>query len=972
MESSKTKTIVLMRGNTGKEVARFKKALCAALSDGSARFPGLAAGDQFDADTETALRAWQSSIGLVADGIAGPRCLAVLGSVSGTPLAVKVDTTLVGKLFPFTRTSSIATYLPYVTAALSAFGLTEICLIGVALGTIRAETEGFTPIAELPSRFNTLPGQPPFSAYENQSRLGNKTVGDGARYRGRGFVQLTGRDNYERYGTLLDIPLADRPDSACAPEVAACLLGAFLDANRERLLKALAADDLKAARKVVNGGSHGLDRFSETFRLMQKLCAPVATPAPVGRAAKARVAGAAAPKAAPKAAAPAPVRANLKVKPDLTDLRDRPYMPPPRSLPQVWPADADIAAFIGTYTQAGLILDQGQEGACTGFGLACVVNYLRWRLADMPKKFESVSPRMLYTFARRFDEYEGEDYDGSSCRGALTGWFYNGVCVESKWPYALGQQALPKPGWDQDAIEQVLGVYYRIDPQAITDMQAAIHEVGAIYVSGYTHAGWGRVKSSIKAPNKHAALPLIDYDSKPSRTGGHAFALVGFNRSGFVIQNSWGKAWGAGGFAVISYTDWLAHAMDVWVTAMGVPGVVSGRLAAGIARPSGAAAAASDKWWDEGTAYRHSVELGNNGHVNHFDPLDGVNRTLQNQASVLPDKWFRDNAHDKKRLVLYAHGGLNKEDDAIKRARIMGRYFLGNGCYPLFLVWKSGLLESLGDILADNANAAPSGRGGPVGNWITDKISDPIVEKTIGRPLARPLWTEMKENAELASDVGRGGDMLTDALRSLADSWGDRFELHLMGHSAGSIMLGRLLGNLAQKGLLDTIKSVHLYAPACTVTFANQFYAPQTEIMKRLYVDILSDACEQSDNVAFIYQKSLLYFVSNALEADKRMPILGLENVFKPDYAEWEGSELTSKTLTDWRYAVDLSDLQSRLTVHAEEKIVTRRGGDGNPDEKTENASHGGFDNDVDVVGTTLERITGGELVLPVDDLVGF
>ena len=295
MESSKTKTIVLMRGNTGKEVARFKKALCTALSDGSARFPGLAAGDQFDADTETALRAWQSSIGLVADGIAGPRCLAVLGSVSGTPLAVKVDTTLVGKLFPFTRTSSIATYLPYVTAALSAFGLTELGLIGVALGTIRAETEGFTPIAELPSRFNTLPGQPPFSAYENQSRLGNKTVGDGARYRGRGFVQLTGRDNYERYGTLLDIPLADRPDSACAPEVAACLLGAFLDANRERLLKALAADDLKAARKVVNGGSHGLDRFSETFRLMQKLCAPVATPAPVGRAAKARVAGAAAP-----------------------------------------------------------------------------------------------------------------------------------------------------------------------------------------------------------------------------------------------------------------------------------------------------------------------------------------------------------------------------------------------------------------------------------------------------------------------------------------------------------------------------------------------------------------------------------------------------------------------------------------------------------------------------------------------------
>ena len=871
-----------------------------------------------------------------------------------------MDAALVGKLFPFTRTSSIATYLPYVTAALSAFALSDAGLIAVALGTIRAETEGFTPIAELPSRFNTLPGQPPFSAYEN--RLGNKTVGDGERYRGRGFVQLTGRDNYERYGKLLDIPLADTPDVACAPEVAACLLAAFLDANRERLAKALASEDLKAARKVVNGGSHGLDRFSETFRLMQKLCAPAVTPAPVSRRVKPRFAG---------AAATATVRANLKVTPDLTDLRDRPYMPPPRSLPQVWPADSDIGAFIGAYTQAGLILDQGQEGACTGFGLASIVNYLRWRLAGMPKRFESVSPRMLYTFARRFDEYEGEDYDGSSCRGALKGWFYNGVCVESKWPYTLGQQELPLPGWDQDAIEQVLGVYYRIDPQAITDMQAAIHEVGAIYVSAYTHAGWGRVKNSAKAPSKHAALPVIDYDGKPSRSGGHAFALVGFNRDGFVIQNSWGKAWGAGGFAVISYADWLAHAMDVWVTAMGVPGVVSGRLAASSVQQSGAAAATSGQWWDEGTAYRHSIVLGNNGHVNHFDPLDGVTRNLQNQASVLPDKWFRDNAYDKKRLVLYAHGGLNNEDAAIKRARIMGRYFLGNGCYPLFLVWKSGLLESLGDILADKANSAnavPAGKGGPVGNWITDKISDPIVEKTIGRPFARPLWTEMKENAELASAVGRGGDMLTDALRSLAHSWGDRFELHLMGHSAGSIMLGRLLGNLVQKGLLDTIKSVHLYAPACTVAFANQFYAPQTEIMQRLHLDILSDSSEQNDNVAFIYQKSLLYFVSNALEADKRMPILGLENVFKPGYSEWEGSELTSKVLTDWRNAVEVSGLKNRLTIHPEEKIVTRRGGG----EKTENASHGGFDNSVDVVERTLERITGGTLALPVDDLVGF
>ncbi len=957
MENAKIKMLLLMQGNVGEEVTELKKALRKALGKDASAYQGLAGGDAFDTDTETALRAWQSSVGLVADGIAGPRTLSALGISPPAALAVSVDTDLVSKLFPYTKTSNIAQNLPYVTAALAAFDLTDVNMICVALGTIRAETEGFVPIAESPSHFNTLPGQAAFSAYEG--KLGNKNPGDGARYRGRGYVQLTGRENYAKFGKVLDISLVDNPDSACAPEIAACLLAAYLDANRQKLSTALAKDDLKAARKVVNGGSHGLERFTETFRMAQKAWAAAAKPL-VGAQAKA---------AAPIAAR----RATLDVTRDPVDLRDRQYLPPPYSLPQIFPADDDVKHFMAPYTQAGLILDQGQEGACTGFGLACVINYMRWRSAGMPKKLESVSPRMLYKFARRFDEYEGENYDGSSCRGALKGWYNNGVCVESNWPYATGDNALPIAGWDSDAIERTLGVYYRIDPQDITDLQAAILEVGAIYVSSYTHKGWDTVKTSAKPPASHATLPVIDYDGKPSRTGGHAFALVGFNRVGFVIQNSWGAQWGAGGFAVISYADWLTHAMDAWVAAMGVPGVVSGRLALDSKEKTGAvSAAAHTNWWDEATAYQHSIVLGNNGRVSRFDQLDGVTRTLQNQACVMPDSWFRQNQHEKKRLVIYAHGGLNSEKDAIQRAQAMGRYFLGNGCYPLFLVWKSGLLESLGDILSDKLSPGAAGMAGGLGGWVADNISDPVVEKTIGRPFARPLWSEMKENAELAAESGRGGDLLTEALRSLASSWGDKFELHLIGHSAGSIALGRLLGNLAHKDLTGNVESVHLYAPACTVAFANRYYAPQTEIMSKLYLDILADQREQDDNVAQVYQKSLLYFVSNALEADLRMPILGLENVYNPGYSGWDGSSSSAETLINWRTAMEISKLKDRLTVHNEEKFLTRRGNGTDMQEKTESASHGGFDNNVEIISNTLERITGAALELPVDDLVGF
>ncbi len=951
------RTLLLMRNNTGKAVAVLKQALRKALGKDAAAYPGLSGGEAFDADTETALRAWQASVGLVADAIAGPRCLAALGVAPPAELVVSVDFALVGKLFPYTKTSSIARNLPYVSAALAAFGLTDADMIAVALATIRAETEGFVPIAELPSHFNTLPGQAAFSAYEY--KLGNKNPGDGARYRGRGYVQLTGRENYAKFGKVLDVSLVDNPDSACSPEVAACLLAAYLAANRDKLTKALARNDLKAARKVVNGGTYGLERFSDTFGKARETWAAAA---PSRARATAR-------KAAPVAAR----RASLNVQRDPADLRDREYLPPPHSLPPIFPADDDIKHFIGAYSQAGLILDQGQEGACTGFGLACVINTLRWRSAGIPKKFDSVSPRMLYHFAKRFDEYEGEDYSGSSCRGALKGWFHNGVCLESKWSYAAGENALPQSGWDGDAVERTLGVYYRIDPQAITDLQAAILEVGAIFVSSYTHKGWDTLKTSAKPPTAHAALPLIAYDGKPSRSGGHAFALVGFNRLGFVIQNSWGKEWGAGGFAVIGYADWLAHAMDAWVAAMGVPGVIAGRLAAGSKRKTGAAAAAAHaNWWDEGTAYRHSIVLGNNGRVERFDPLDGVTRTLTNQACVMPDAWFRQNPQAVKRLVIYAHGGLNSEGDAIQRTQAMGRYFLGNGCYPLFLVWKSGLLEALGDILAEKILPGAAGRAGSIGGWLSDKISDPVIEKTIGRPFARPLWSEMKENAELASESGRGGDLLTDALHSLAGSWGKRFELHLMGHSAGSIVLGRLLGSLAQKGLSDCVKSVHLYAPACTVAFANRYYAPHADIMGRLHLDSLADQREQDDNVAQVYRKSLLYLVSNALEADLRMPILGLGNVYNPRYAGWDGSSCTAETLTNWRNAVEISQLTKRLTIHHEERIVTRLGNCTDVPAQTESASHGGFDNNVNIIGNTLQQITGAALALPVDDLVGF
>lgn len=954
--------VLLARGCAGPDVVALRKVLVDKLGDDALAFANLADGDVFDADLEAAARRWQSGVGLVADGVVGAYCQGLLGLRSDPALGAALTVDTVRPLFPATKPANIDRYLPYVAAALAALGLTDRPVLLAALGTIRAETEGFLPISEMPSQFNTAPGKTPFGLYDPAGtiakNLGNKQLGDGPAFKGRGFVQLTGRDNYTRYGKILGCDLVGHPDWANAPEVAALLLAQFLANHAPAMRTALAAKDYLAARKLVNGGSHGLAPFTDVF----KLAATAWPSAPLAGARKRR-------SKAKSALQPSHGR-RLTVRKDALDLNDRPYQPPPLGLDAVYPPDEQIKTFLPRYTQAGLILNQGSEASCTGFGLACVVNYLRWSKARWPDSLPSVSPRMLYKYAQRYDETEGEDYAGSSCRGAIKGWFNNGVCMLDDWP---SDAPHPAYGYAARSTDHTLGVYYRIDLKSITDLQAAIQSVGAVYVSAYTHAGWHSLPHRTDAPRGHADIPLIAFDGRPSLEDGHAFALVGFNAQGFVLQNSWGTDFGMGGFAVLGYADWLANAMDAWVVAMGMPGVVVGRVSvAGAAQARGLAGGAdTSRWWSVDQAYRHSVVLGEDGRVNRYLTEDALSRTLTSQVCDLPSTWFRAQTNQPvKRLVIYAHGGLNSEGDAIERARAMGRHFEGNGCYPLFLVWKTGLLESMAEIYHHQRQQAPALAGGLWGDLAekVTEITDQKLEKTIGRPFALPIWNVMKSNASAAFEAGRGGDLLIKALQKLVGTWGDKLEIHLVGHSAGSIILGHMLSALAAKNVPSTaITSVHLYAPACSVAFANQHYAMDPVVMQRLHIQLLSDPVERDDNVITVYRKSLLYFVSNTLEVDLRTPILGMDRVYQTgDYSGWDGSSNTNNALKDWRRVVEVSGLAQRMRRIDTATVCTAL------PKVTIAAAHGSFDNDIGVITHTLEQIVGSPLPQKVDDLRGF
>jgi len=197
----------------------------------------------------------------------GPRLLV---SLKGMPATGLVTPDMVKRMFPgATPLKNITANLPFVLAGLRARQLGDRPMVLMAVSTIRAETAGFVPIDEFKSKFNTSPGGAPFNLYDAGTsigaRIGNTEPGDGARFKGRGYIQLTGRSNYRRVGPQIGVDLIADPASANSPSTAGLILAQFLKNVESKVRNALAHNDLLLARKLVNGGSHGFKEFKETF-----------------------------------------------------------------------------------------------------------------------------------------------------------------------------------------------------------------------------------------------------------------------------------------------------------------------------------------------------------------------------------------------------------------------------------------------------------------------------------------------------------------------------------------------------------------------------------------------------------------------------------------------------------------------------------------------------------------------------------
>ena len=517
------------------------------------------------------------------------------------------------------------------------------------------------------------------------------------------------------------------------------------------------------------------------------------------------------------------------------------------------------------------ILDQGTEGACTGFGLATVVHYLLRTRQVVPDRNE-VSPRMLYDMARRYDEWPGEKYDGSSARGAMKGWHKHGVCSSLHWQYTGKQD--PKRATRSASRTRCAG---RSAPTSASTTRtsspctAAIAEVGILYATAQVHEGWNAVGADGIVEWSDGTKCSADTRSPswPTTSAGSGFRTPGAptGASAASARSPTTTGWPT---AATSGSRRLGAPIELRARDSVAYGV-------GVASQGRAATCSA-------TCARTSSALATTASCAPMAPTARPPRTWPRSSRTSPGS-----RRGRQRLLLYAHGGLTPEDSAVQRVADLRGPLLDAGVYPLSLVWKTDFWTTLSNILQDAvAKRRPEGFLDATKDFMLDRLDDAL------EPLARVIggraqWErdEGERDARQRCRAARGARAKVATLKAKVTR---RSKIHMVGHSAGSILLGGLLAAMTRRaagtGAGDDLHVVgaglHRGPLSAAVPAGDR-----SGQLKRFGLFTLTDKAERDDHCANIYHKSLLYLVSNAFETRLAQtvvpvrrdgePILGME-----------------------------------------------------------------------------------------------
>jgi C1A family cysteine protease len=236
--------------------------------------------------------------------------------------------------------------------------------------------------------------------------------------------------------------------------------------------------------------------------------------------------------------------------PDLPDQRDRMFAAP--VAPGALPPKVDLTA------QCPPVYDQGQLGSCTANAIAGALEF------DQVKQLHSdvfVPSRLFVYYNERVIEGTVDEDSGAMLRDGIKSVAKQGAPHESLWPYAVSKfRTKPNAKAYADGLDHQAILYQRV-PQVLDQLRGCL-AAGYPFVFGFSV--YESFESAAVARSGDVPMP----GAGEALLGGHAVVAVGYDTaaSRFVARNSWGPAWGRGGYFTIPFAYLLDAGLadDFW------------------------------------------------------------------------------------------------------------------------------------------------------------------------------------------------------------------------------------------------------------------------------------------------------------------------------------------------------------------------------------------------------------------------
>lgn len=232
------------------------------------------------------------------------------------------------------------------------------------------------------------------------------------------------------------------------------------------------------------------------------------------------------------------------LKTDLPDDRDYPFM-------SSHPADEPIVDL--RPNDFPEILDQGSLGACTGYAIASIAQFIERRKSQI-HAYYYLDP--LYLYYKEREIIGTTSYDsGAYIRDGLKVLLHNGCCTESRYVGEFTQA--PTAEADENATAHKIEAYYRIGSAA--QLKQALAE-------GIPVAMGIEIYNSFESDEvaRTGYVPMPDRGTEYS-LGGHAVAAYGYTETHIICRNSWGKSWGDNGYFYLPWEFLGRYITDMWV-----------------------------------------------------------------------------------------------------------------------------------------------------------------------------------------------------------------------------------------------------------------------------------------------------------------------------------------------------------------------------------------------------------------------